>query len=278
MLYLSWNDIDDRLRQLHLDKVAVWGIPRGGSIVAGLAQRYGAIPVLDPGEASIALDDIIDSGATRDRMLEQHNLDTLALVDKAAEGIDDWVHFPWEEPPEQDIASSVLRCLQYLGEDPSRDGLRNTPRRVVASWSQLYGGYAVDLSGVLRWFDDPTDEMIISKDIQFYSMCEHHMLPFFGTAAVGYIPNGKVIGISKLSRIVEAYARRLQTQERLTQQIGQALEDVVQGVGVHITAQHLCMMARGVNQQHSEMVTNYLTGPFRDKPEARNEFLMAVAK
>jgi len=278
MLYLSWNDIDKRLRQLPLDKVAVWGIPRGGAIVAGLAQRYGAIPVLDPGEASIALDDIIDSGATRDRMLSQYNLDTLALVDKAAEGIDDWVHFPWEEPPEQDIASSVLRCLQYLGEDPSRDGLRDTPRRVVASWSQLYGGYAVDLSGVLRWFDDPTDEMIISKDIQFYSMCEHHMLPFFGRASVGYIPDGKVIGISKLSRTVETYARRLQTQERLTHQVGQALEGMVKGVAVHITAQHFCMMARGVNQQHSEMVTNYLTGPFRDKPEARNEFLMAVSK
>ena len=278
MLYLSWNDIDKRLRQLPLDKVAVWGIPRGGSIVAGLAQRYGAIPVLEPGEASIALDDIIDSGATRDRMLSQYNLDTLALVDKAAEGIGDWVHFPWEEPPEQDIASSVLRCLQYLGEDPSRDGLRDTPRRVVASWSQLYGGYAVDLSGVLRWFDDPTDEMIISKDIQFYSMCEHHMLPFFGRAAVGYIPDGKVIGISKLSRIVETYARRLQTQERLTHQVGRALEGMVKGVAVHITAQHFCMMARGVNQQHSEMVTNYLTGVFRDSPEARNEFLMAVAK
>jgi GTP cyclohydrolase I len=278
MLYLSWDDIDDRLRQLSLDKVAVWGIPRGGSIVAGLAQRYGAIPVLDPREASIALDDIIDSGATRDRTREQHNLETLALVDKAAEGINDWVHFPWEEPPEQDIASSVLRCLQYLGEDPSRDGLRDTPRRVVASWRELYGGYDVDLSNVLRWFDDSTDEMIISKDIQFYSMCEHHMLPFFGRAAVGYIPNGKVIGISKLSRIVETYARRLQTQERLTYQVGQALQDMVDGVAVHITAQHFCMMSRGVNQQHSEMVTNYLTGPFRDKPEARNEFLMAVAK
>jgi len=178
----------------------------------------------------------------------------------------------------QDIASSVLRCLEYLGEDPSRDGLRDTPRRVVASWRELYGGYNVDLSSLLRWFDDPTDEMIISKDIQFYSMCEHHMLPFFGRAAVGYIPRGKVIGISKLSRIVETYARRLQTQERLTHQIGEALEDMVEGVAVHITAQHFCMMARGVNQQHSEMVTNYLTGPFRDTPEARNEFLMAVAK
>jgi len=278
MLCLSWEDVDARLRKLSLDKVAVWGIPRGGSIVAGLAMRYGAIPVIDPKEASIALDDIIDSGATREYILGQHSLKTLALVDKGVEGIDDWVHFPWEESPEQDIASSVLRCLQYLGEDASRDGLRDTPRRVVASWKELYGGYDVDLSKTLRWFDDPTDEMIVSKDIQFYSTCEHHMLPFFGRAAVGYIPSGKVIGISKLSRIVETYARRLQTQERLTHQIGQALEGMVAGVAVHITAQHFCMMSRGVNQQHSEMITNYLTGPFRDKPEARNEFLMAVAK
>tara|TARA_R110002020_G_scaffold120129_6_gene273711 strand:- start:3584 stop:4162 length:579 start_codon:yes stop_codon:yes gene_type:complete len=173
---------------------------------------------------------------------------------------------------------SVMSCLEYLGEDISRDGLIDTPRRVVESWKELYGGYEVDLSKVLRWFEDSTDEMIISKDIQFYSMCEHHMLPFFGRAAVGYIPQGKVIGISKLSRIVETYARRLQTQERLTHQIGEALEGMVEGVAVHIEAQHLCMMARGVRQQHSTMVTNYLTGSFRDNPESRNEFLMAVAK
>jgi GTP cyclohydrolase I len=278
MLHLSWDDIDARLRKLSLDKVPVWGIPRGGSIVAGLAMRYGAIPVIDPREASIAIDDIIDSGATREKVLNEHNLKTLALVDKGVEGIAEWVHFPWEEPPAQDIASSVLRCLQYLGEDPLRDGLRDTPRRVVASWKELYAGYQVDLPKLLRWFDDPTDEMIISKDIQFYSMCEHHMLPFFGRASIGYIPNGKVIGISKLSRIVETYARRLQTQERLTYQIGQSLENMVGGVAVHITAQHFCMMSRGVNQQHSEMVTNYLTGLFRTVPEARNEFLMAVAK
>ena len=278
MLYLSWEDVDERLARLGLNGVTVWGIPRGGAIVAGLAQKHGAIPVIDPSKATIAVDDIIDSGATQSDVLERYNLKTVALVDKTQETVNEWVHFPWEESPEQDIASSVMRCLQYLGEDPSRDGLRDTPQRVVTSWGELYGGYDVDLSKVLRWFDDPTDEMIISKGIQFYSTCEHHMLPFFGYASVGYIPKGKVIGISKLSRIVETYARRLQTQERLTYQIGQALEDMVDGVAVHVTAQHFCMMSRGVNQQHSEMVTNYLTGPFRDKPEARNEFLMAVSK
>jgi len=278
MLHLSWDDVDIRLQKLPVSKIKVWGIPRGGSVVAGLAQRYGAIPVLTPHEASVAIDDIKDSGATSQRIREKYDLQTIPLIDKAQEQISDWVHFPWEESPEQDITASVLRCLQYLGEDPLRDGLHDTPNRVVASWNQIYGGYNVDLNAMLRWFDDPTDEMIISKDIQFYSMCEHHMLPFFGRATVGYIPNGKVIGISKLSRIVETYARRLQTQERLTHQVGQALEGMVEGVAVHITAQHFCMMARGVNQQHSEMVTNYLTGPFRDRPEARNEFLMAVAK
>ena len=278
MLHLSWRDIDERLQAMNLNEIPVWGIPRGGSIVAGLAQRYGAIPVLEPLQASVAIDDIIDSGATQERVYKDYNLKTIALVDKDKEGIKEWVHFPWEEPPEQDIQSSIMRCLQYLGEDLSRDGLKDTPYRVVKSWNELYGGYNVDLSKLLRWFDDPTDEMIISKDIQFYSMCEHHMLPFFGKASVAYIPDGKVIGISKLSRIVETYARRLQTQERLTQQIGESLEGIVKGVAVHIEAQHLCMKARGVNQQQSAMVTNYLTGVFRDKPEARNEFLMAVAK
>jgi GTP cyclohydrolase I len=278
MLWLSWQDVDARLKKLNLGNVKVWGIPRGGSVVAGLAQQYGAIPVEQPTEADIAVDDIIDSGQTKDRIREEHQLDTVAIVNKLTEGISEWVHFPWEESPDQDIEMSVRRIIQWLGEDQTRNGLRDTPKRVVASWRHLYGGYDVDVESLLTWFDDPIDEMIISKDIQFYSMCEHHMLPFFGRAAVGYIPDGKVLGISKLSRIVETYARRLQTQERLTQQVGQALEGMVKGVAVHITAQHFCMMARGVNQQHSEMITNYLTGAFREKPEARNEFLMAVAR
>jgi GTP cyclohydrolase I len=171
----------------------------------------------------------------------------------------------------------VRELIQQIGDDPTRDGLMDTPERVVRSWGELFAGYGEEVPR-LQWFTDDTDEMIISTGITLYSTCEHHLLPFFGTAVIGYIPRGKVIGISKLSRVVNHFSRRLQIQERLTRQIGELLEPDVAGVAVHIEAQHLCMMARGVNQQGSTMVTNYLTGPFRNSPEARLEFLTAVTK
>ena len=282
MLDLSWKDVglyvDLLISEVEedgfdLNRMAIWGVPRGGSIVAGLIQgKRDVVIVDDPEDADIIVDDILDSGATRD----QYGKPFFTLVDKHEEKIDEWVHFPWEETPEQDIEMSVRRIIQWLGEDQNRNGLQDTPKRVVNSWKELFGGYETDPESIMRWFDDDTDEMIISKDIQFYSTCEHHMLPFFGTVSVAYIPEGKVLGISKLSRIVGIYARRLQTQEHLTRQIADALIPNVRSVGVHVKAQHLCMMARGVAQQQSTMITNYLTGSFRDKPEARNEFLMAV--
>jgi len=276
MINLTWADIDARLSTLPLAGESVWGIPRGGAICAGLARQSGVTVVESPESATIALDDIIDSGATSQAIRADYGLPTVALVDKTGEGIDDWVHFPWEEPPEQDIGESVRRIIEYLGDDPKRDGLAKTPGRVVKSWETLFGGYGEDAASLLTWFTDDTDEMIICKGIQFYSTCEHHMLPFFGTVAIGYIPDGKVLGISKLARVVDTYARRLQIQEGLTRQIGELIDPFVSGVGVHVEAQHLCMMARGVQQQDTTMVTNYLTGPFRDKPEARAEFLGAI--
>jgi GTP cyclohydrolase I len=273
---LTWEDVDVRLSALPLDGEKVWGIPRGGAICAGLARQSGVTVVESPESATIALDDIIDSGATSQAVRADYGLATVALVDKGREGIDAWVHFPWEEPPQQDIGESVRRVIEYLGDDPKRDGLLGTPVRVVRSWATLFGGYDQDAASLLTWFKDDTDEMIISKDIQFYSTCEHHMLPFFGTVSIGYIPAGKVIGVSKLSRIVNVFARRLQIQERMTRQVGELLDPYVQGVAVHAEASHLCMMARGVEQQGGRMITNYLTGVFRDEPEARAEFLQAL--
>ena len=277
---LTWEEVDFRLSKLPLKGEMVWGIPRGGSVCAGLARRFGVNVVESPESATVALDDIIDSGATAASVMERYSLPTVALVNKEAEGLDAWVHFPWEEPPDIDISESVRRIIEYIGEDATLPDLLATPSRVVKSWETLYGGYHVNPIDILVWFDDPqyppTDEMIIATGIKFYSTCEHHMLPFFGEIAIGYIPDGKVLGISKFSRLVDAYARRLQIQESLTQQIGEALETYVQGVAVHIEAQHLCMMARGVQQQGSTLTTNYLTGPFRDKPETRAEFLSAV--
>ena len=170
--------------------------------------------------------------------------------------------------------------LSRLGEDPDRDGLTMTPSRVEKSMAFLTKGYDQDPGKILRGalFDVDYDEMVIVKDIEMFSLCEHHMLPFFGKVHVAYIPNGKVIGLSKLPRLVEVFARRLQVQERLTTQIAETIQNAIepQGVGVVIEARHLCMMMRGVEKQHSSAVTSSMLGCFRDCRETREEFLSLI--
>ncbi|HEV2323709.1 MAG TPA: GTP cyclohydrolase I FolE [Terracidiphilus sp.] len=177
------------------------------------------------------------------------------------------------------MADMVREILSRLGEDPSRDGLINTPVRVEKSLEFLTKGYDQDPNRILRGalFDVDYDEMVIVKDIEMFSLCEHHMLPFFGKVHVAYIPKGKVIGLSKIPRLVDVFARRLQVQERMTRQIADAIQDAIapQGVGVVIEARHLCMMMRGIEKQHSSTVTSAMVGCFRDK-ETRAEFLSLV--
>ena len=169
--------------------------------------------------------------------------------------------------------------LGRLGEDPSRDGLLATPGRVEKSMAFLTKGYDENPTKILRGalFEVDYDEMVIVKDIEMFSLCEHHMLPFFGKVHVAYIPNGKVIGLSKIPRLVEVFARRLQVQERLTRQIADTIQEAIspQGVGVVIEARHLCMMMRGIEKQHSSTVTSAMVGCFRQK-ETRAEFLALV--
>ena len=176
----------------------------------------------------------------------------------------------------QDLLREILR---RLGEDPSRDGLQATPERVEKSMGFLTKGYRENPAEILRGalFDEDYDEMVIVKDIEIFSLCEHHMLPFFGKVHVAYVPKGKVIGLSKIPRLVEVFARRLQIQERLTRQIAEAIQDAIdpQGVGVVIEARHLCMMMRGIEKQHSSTVTSAMLGCFRQK-ETRLEFLSLV--
>ncbi|MGB7986135.1 MAG: GTP cyclohydrolase I FolE [Terracidiphilus sp.] len=176
----------------------------------------------------------------------------------------------------EEIISEILR---RLGEDPSRDGLVATPGRVQKSMAFLTKGYDENATEILRGalFDEDYDEMVIVKDIEIFSLCEHHMLPFFGKVHVAYVPNGKVIGLSKIPRLVEVFARRLQIQERLTRQIADAIQDAIapQGVGVVVEARHLCMMMRGIEKQHSSTVTSAMLGCFRKK-ETRLEFLSLV--
>jgi GTP cyclohydrolase I len=170
--------------------------------------------------------------------------------------------------------------LVRIGEDPNRDGLLNTPERMEKSMAFLTRGYTMDIRNVLHeaLFDVDYDEMVIVRDVEFFSMCEHHLLPFFGKAHIAYVPNGKVIGLSKIPRLVDVFARRLQVQERLTTEIADAISDAIepQGVAVIMEAQHLCMMMRGVEKQHSATVTSAMRGVFKTQLQTRNEFLSLV--
>jgi GTP cyclohydrolase IA len=174
----------------------------------------------------------------------------------------------------------VREMIVRLGEDPDREGLARTPERVEKAMQFLVKGYKEDPEALLRkaLFTVSYDEMVIVKDIEMFSLCEHHLLPFFGKVHVAYIPNGKVIGLSKIPRLIEAFSRRLQIQERLTTQIAEAIQHAIepQGVGVVIEARHLCMMMRGVEKQHSSAVTSAMLGSFRSEEETRTEFLSLI--
>ncbi len=187
-----------------------------------------------------------------------------------------------EVMPAKPIAPLISGVLEAVGEDPRRDGLLRTPERVEKALRFLTSGYKADIAAVVNGaiYDVKYDEMVIVKDIEFFSMCEHHMLPFFGKMHIAYIARNKVIGLSKLPRIVDIFARRLQIQERLTQEVAQCIQDMLDplGVGVIAEAQHFCMMMRGVEKQHSGTVTSTMLGAFRKNKETRNEFLSLVGK
>jgi len=178
------------------------------------------------------------------------------------------------------MENHIREILKAVGEDPDRQGLRKTPERVADTMAFLTSGYSMDLSAIVNGaiYDDPADEMVVVANIEMYSLCEHHMLPFAGKAHVAYLPKGRIIGLSKIPRIVDMYARRLQVQERLTTQVANALMEVLepQGVGVLIEADHFCMRMRGVEKQSSFAVTSCMLGGFRSDARTRSEFLTLV--
>ena len=184
------------------------------------------------------------------------------------------------KPEEPGLAPLVREILLKLGEDPTREGLANTPARVDKALKFLTSGYSADIRKLVNGalYEVKYDEMVVVRDIEFFSLCEHHMLPFFGKMHVAYLPKNKVIGLSKIPRIVDAFARRLQIQERLTQEVAQCIQDLLDpiGVGVIAEAQHFCMMMRGVEKQHSGTVTSAMLGAFRTNKETRDEFLSLI--
>jgi GTP cyclohydrolase I len=186
-----------------------------------------------------------------------------------------------ERPSEDEARRAVETLIRWAGDDPAREGLRGTPDRVVRSYAEFFGGYTQDPVDILsRTFEqvEGYDELIVLRDIPLESHCEHHMVPFVGTAHIGYLPDRRVVGISKLARVLDVYARRLQIQEKLTRQVAEAVQDVLQprGVGVVIEASHECMTTRGVHKHGVKMVTSCLLGAFRDDASTRREFLAMI--
>jgi len=271
------------------EKLKIHAIPRGGIPVSYLIMKYvdgNNYEFTDiASDADVIIDDLIDSGATATRA-RKLNPEALFLVpinkqlDMEYKG--QWIVFPWEgvEGGEDSSADDIVtRLLEYIGEDPSRGGLLETPKRVLKAWKNEWSsGYGKNPADVLKVFEDGAescDQMVIVKDIPVYSHCEHHMAPFFGTATVGYIPNQKIVGLSKLSRVVDIFAHRLQVQERLTNQIADAISDNLDpiGVGVVLTCRHTCMEARGIRRSGTTTLTSALRGAIRDDARARAEFL-----
>lgn len=287
--HLNHDDIDAAILLMHhrievkhradTGLMNVYGVPRGGIHVAyRLAALYpnDYQVVHTIAEADLVVDDLIDSGATSERYPDHQ---FLALYDKRLMLEPQWLVFPWEvETEEVGPAENIRRLLEFVGENPARGGLLETPDRVLKAWKFWTSGYAIDPATVLKTFEDGAekcDEMVLVRDIPLYSHCEHHMAAIIGTVSIAYIPDGKIVGLSKLSRLADIFARRLQVQERLTNQIADALVEHLQpkGVGVIIRARHLCMESRGVCQQGHHTVTSAVRGVMRTDASARAEFL-----
>lgn len=297
---LSWKQIREdcaalthKARGHYLDWVpqaGVYGVPTGGCFVAAEISRELAIPLLDqPTGDCLIVDDLIDSGKTLEGYPQRFKATLYRKSHSptvAPRGVltlrcfDGWLTFPWEVAHPGAKAGNgptdaVVRLLEYIGEDPMRDGLRDTPGRVTKALKEMTKGYADDPKQILaRTFEQPYDEVIVVRGIPFTSLCEHHVLPFIGTVDIGYLP-GKVVGLSKLPRLVECFSQRLQLQERMTRQIADAIQLYLeaQGTAVVVKAAHNCMACRGVKKSGVEMVTSCMLGVFREKPEARAEFL-----
>ena len=267
---ISWKEITQRVSKLD-QSLKYYGVPRGGQYIAAMLN-----PVDTIDEADVIIDDLIDSGNT-EKEYTKYNKPFIGLFNKQTE--EDlkgkWLVFPWEVKEDIPVEENFVRILEYLGEDTTREGLRDTPKRYIKFMKEFLEPKEFNFTT----FDaEGTDEMIIQTNIPFYSLCEHHVAPFFGVANVAYIPNGKIVGLSKLARTVDLYANRFQNQERITTQIAERLQNELNPLGVAVTlkAQHLCMCMRGVKKHDTWTSTSKMIGVFKDNLNARNEFLSLI--
>ena len=296
------DSLGRRINELYgMNPMNIWGIPRGGFNAAMLlSEKFWHLKMVeDPLHATLAIDDIVDTGSTAQQVMQFYGLPTATLFahdfkilgdEVIAYGElltkeDGFVNFPWEfmfKSNDFDSAhDSVVRMLQAIGEDPAREGLKETPKRVVKAWGEWFKGYGQNPADVLKVFEDGAEgygEMVLLTNIPVYSHCEHHITPFVGVAHVAYIPNGKIVGLSKIARVVEIFSRRLQVQERLTNQIADALVANLepQGVAVVIQAKHFCMATRGVKMPNVDTHTSAMRGAFFDSAATRSEFMSLV--
>tara|TARA_R100001594_G_scaffold67525_1_gene101821 strand:+ start:5831 stop:6667 length:837 start_codon:yes stop_codon:yes gene_type:complete len=263
---ISWEEIYLRVSKLDKSK-KYYGIPRGGQIIAGLTGNA----VNSVKDCDVIIDDVYDSGSTAKAWGKLYKKEFVFLFDKRKEPKLPWIKFPWEENFERGFENDILRILQKIGENPHREGLKDTPKRVAKSWIEMTTRPEFTLT---TFSSEGYDEMIISRNIEYHTFCEHHLIPFFGKAHIGYIPGKNIVGLSKLARVVEYYARGLNTQEYLTNNIARYLSQQLnpKGIGVIIEGRHLCQEMRGIRKKGS-MVTSCLKGCFRDDLTVKKEFL-----
>jgi GTP cyclohydrolase I len=269
--FITWEQINkkaDRIKKKY-PEAKFWGIPRGGQVVAGILGNA----VDNINDCDVIVDDLIDSGATKERYIK-HDKPIEVLIDKRNEFTNEWLVFPWENS-EGDIDDNITRVLQYFGEDVEREGLKETPKRYIKFLKEFLN----PPEWICTTFEgEGYDEMIIQTGIPFHSLCEHHIAPFFGYGTIAYIPNKRIVGLSKLARTLETFARRLQNQERITTQVAEFLMEKLEprGVAVQLTAKHMCMEMRGVKKHNTWTTTTKLTGRFKEDNSVRMEFLNGI--
>lgn len=268
--------------------IYIYGVPRGGVAVAYMLENTqpDVFQVCDdPNRADIFVDDIVDSGTTQARWMRAHPSKMFAaLIDKGHTKFQGrWVVFPWERlaSGNESVEDNIVRLLQFVGEDPKRGGLLETPKRVAKAWTEWCSGYKKNPADILKGFEDGSenyDQLIVVKNIPFYSHCEHHMAPFFGTCSFGYLPGKRIVGLSKIPELIDVFSQRLQVQERLANQIVQAFHEHFQpkGVGIVMEARHMCMESRGKKKVGQSTITSALRGIMLTDGAFKAEFLSLI--